>query len=352
MTTHARMSRPSAYTLIEVVVTMAIMATVVIGLGSAFLLSARAAPAAGDPLGLAVDASKALEQISDEIASATLFELADPTRTRFLVADRDNDGTPERIEYAWSGVAGEPLTRSYNSGTAAVVLDEVDDCAFEYTIQSPSVWSGVYTREPEAVLWGIIGLSTFSVEATDTTWLGQSFVPSVSAGALGWFVTKIDLDLSGTGTATYAIEVRRYDAGVVSQEVFASAMVDLSRLGSYEQNNGFVTIDLGQQRLLAPDDEACVILYRVSGSDRMEWGLATALSAQGGTLLYSTNAGANWSTSTFSYRSMAVHGIEVAAGDDGVPADTISAVFVDLTPTRSTLPLRTGVRLPGEAIAP
>lgn len=340
------------YTLVEVIVTLAIMSTVVLGLGSAIMLSARAAPSVNDALGLASDAGRAIEEMTDDLASAVLFESVTATGARFQVADRDNDATNETIEYAWSGVMGEPLTRTLNGGFASVLIDQVDGLAMSYLTSPPSPTSDAYNRSPEEVFWGNTSASSSTADATGMIRLGQSFLPTIQGGALGWIVTSVEMDLSGSGSATYVIEVRSYIGGVVGDTVYASASIRLDQLGEYVGDNGFELIPLGNPVLIAPSDEACVLFYRAKGTGTMRWGLRFAMSAQGGTMLYSSDAGSTWLTSTFSHRALVVYGQQVFAGDAGVPPDLVDAVFVELTVTGETTPMRVGVRLPGGATAP
>ena len=332
--------------------TLAIMSTVVLGLGSAIMLSARAAPSTNDALGLASQASKVIEEMTDDLTGAVLFESANATDARFKVADRDADSIAEVIEYAWSGVAGEPLTRKLNTGSATPIIDQVDALAMTYQTRPPSLDSDAYSRLDEEVFWGNTATFSLPMGATNTNWLGQSFTPTIQGGALGWIVTSIEMDLSGSGSAIYAVEVRSYIGGVVGDTVYGRALIDLSRLADYAGPSTFELIPLDNLALIDPGTSACVVFYRVSGSDSMSWSLRFATPPEGGFLLNSFNAGVSWSTTTFSHRSMAVHGQQIFAGPNGAPLDTVESVSIELTVTGETNPMRVSVRLPGGASAP
>ena len=68
-------------------------------------------------------AADIVSQICDELRYATLVIQQTPQILEFVVADRNADGTAEKIRYEWSGVAGDPLRKTINGGTAVDVLD-------------------------------------------------------------------------------------------------------------------------------------------------------------------------------------------------------------------------------------
>ena len=54
----------------------------------------------------------------------------------FVVTDRTNDGTAERIRYEWSGVPGAPLLKTVNGGTPVALVDSVQDFQISVTTAS------------------------------------------------------------------------------------------------------------------------------------------------------------------------------------------------------------------------
>jgi hypothetical protein len=58
--------------------------------------------------------------------TATAITVTVPDRT-------DANTNPETIRYAWSGVAGAPVTRSYNGGAAVSVVPSVQSFTLEYS---------------------------------------------------------------------------------------------------------------------------------------------------------------------------------------------------------------------------
>jgi len=113
-----------AFTLVELVTAMAVASVLFLALGNAVYIATKALPSKDDPLTSSLQTVQALDQIAGEIESAVYVSQISPTSIAFTVADRDGDGIPERISYSWSGVAGDPLVRTYN-GTTWSVVDSV-----------------------------------------------------------------------------------------------------------------------------------------------------------------------------------------------------------------------------------
>ena len=65
-----------------------------------------------------VQAADVINQISDELRYATVITQQTSQILEFVVADRNNDGTAEKIRYEWSGVAGRsaPQNRQRRDG--------------------------------------------------------------------------------------------------------------------------------------------------------------------------------------------------------------------------------------------
>ncbi len=125
----------AAFTLIEVLVSIAIMAVLVTGIASAIVLATRAADGAGQPAALA-DATRVIDQMTAELAVALSFSERTNTAVTFTVPDRDGDEAPETIRYAWSGVPGDPLTRTYKGGEATAVADNVHQFNLTYLLKT------------------------------------------------------------------------------------------------------------------------------------------------------------------------------------------------------------------------
>ena len=98
----------SAFTLVEVVMSMAIMAVLMAGIASAMLMAGQTLPDADDTSVAVASGSQAVDQIAGDLYCATSFTRRAANEVEFTVDDRNGDEAPELIRYAWSGTPGEP----------------------------------------------------------------------------------------------------------------------------------------------------------------------------------------------------------------------------------------------------
>lgn len=120
-----RVVRARGLTLVELVISMGMMGVLLIAITSSLLIASKALPAnAGTD---ASDSTRALSRLAHELSLATSVVELTPTAITFTLADRGHGAVgPESVRYAWSGVTGDPLTRSYNGGAAQTVADGVN----------------------------------------------------------------------------------------------------------------------------------------------------------------------------------------------------------------------------------
>src|SRR3954470_23841669 len=143
--------RAAAFTMSEMMVAMIASAFLLAGLGSVMFIARQVAyaPTAATRRSKTADI---INQISEELRYATVITQQTAQILEFVVADRNNDGTAEKIRYEWSGVAGDPLRKTVNGATAVDVLTAVN--AFNVTLQQKSKTTTLTTTtdSPEAVL--------------------------------------------------------------------------------------------------------------------------------------------------------------------------------------------------------
>ena len=178
-------------TLVELVVSMAISGLVLVAIASTMLLAGKALPGR-DAAGVTLEAARVADQIAEELHHAICIPEYSATAVTFTVADRNGDGTPEIIRYAWSGNPGDPLTRRYNGGTALGVLDDVQVFNLTYDRKTVTeVYPGPAVEGPEVCLSSYYPASGFGFRISKTAWMGQYFQPSLSGNALSWRVTRV-----------------------------------------------------------------------------------------------------------------------------------------------------------------
>lgn len=113
------------YTLIELIVGMVSSAVLVSGLSSALYISSQALNLDKRPARQSSIATEVLGEMMADLRHAISFSERSSTAVTFQVPDRDGDGQPETIRYAWSGTPGDPLLRQHNNGNVHSVAEDV-----------------------------------------------------------------------------------------------------------------------------------------------------------------------------------------------------------------------------------
>lgn len=186
------------FTLIELVVSMSLVAVLLGGTASAIVLASRAIPADDDPLRAGLNAAYAAEQMADELLVAQSIVQRSPTLVEFTVADRDGDTAAETIRFEWSGTPGDPLTRQYNNGSLRSIAADVGELSlgFDTRIESTTTTSTVTSLSPEIDIasfdgWGGVTPSGFGV--SPTWWVAEYFQITPPAEASTMNIVRVKL---------------------------------------------------------------------------------------------------------------------------------------------------------------
>jgi prepilin-type N-terminal cleavage/methylation domain-containing protein len=203
-------------TLAELSVALAVVATLMVATGSIMILTGRS---------VAITAAQAAEARTDDVLTtfATEHRMAitvterTPTAITFTVADRDGDGVPETIRYAWSGKSGDPLTRQVNGGTPVVIAKDVRK--FNLTTIARTEGAAVPVPEVESTTDDLIysheGGTTGSFALSTTSWCAQSFTAKLArSDATSWRVTQVQImgTRSGSGSGTITVGIYPTDS--------------------------------------------------------------------------------------------------------------------------------------------
>jgi hypothetical protein len=188
----------SGHSLLELIFAMVASAVLLAGLGSVMLVARQVAytPAASSRR---LEASQVANQLADEVRDATFFIAHTAHAIEFVVADRNNDGTAERIRYEWSGTPGDPLNKTVNGGTAIAVLASVQNLQFNYVLNTTTTAVSPSTDSTEVLLasnTSSSGSNAITIGATTSlNFVAQGIPPvaaSAPAGATSWNVTRVD----------------------------------------------------------------------------------------------------------------------------------------------------------------
>lgn len=117
--------------LVELLVAMAMSATVLGGAVAAIGLSGRTFQSAANGI-RSSDTVDALGQMSSDVQLALKITERTSTAMTFWVPDRTGDGAPEQIRYAWGGTDGDPITYSMNGSTPVDIVPDANTFLLEY----------------------------------------------------------------------------------------------------------------------------------------------------------------------------------------------------------------------------
>ena len=189
-----RVLHRSGFTLLELVLSLSVSSILLMAVGSAIMMAAKAVPDPDTPDNETALPARVVADISAELQLAVSFIFRDSDTVEFTVADRSGDKIAETIRYDWSGTAGDPLTRQYNGGPVTNVIAAVKEVGFLYVT---SIVNEQETQESaEVLLDGLVSpLENKAYTIVPSFWVGQYIQPSLPAGALSWTVTRVELQM-------------------------------------------------------------------------------------------------------------------------------------------------------------
>lgn len=109
----------SAFSLVELSVSILIVSLLMLGLMSSIQIVTQASQLVDGPVQETTSLARAVEQMSADLRVAQTFIERSSDAVEFTVADRDGDGNAERIRYQWAAAGDHSLTRtlSYSAGS-------------------------------------------------------------------------------------------------------------------------------------------------------------------------------------------------------------------------------------------
>ena len=194
-----RLGCRGGFTLVELLLSAAILGILAVAMGSAVLIASRAIGNKGgdSTASRSIIASDAVEQLRSDLRTATSFSERQATAATFTVPDRDGDGIQETIRYAWSGISGAPLTRTYNGSAPETLAEDVRAFDIDYLVQSlePPVGSGEQESGERLLISHVDapGGVMRSLLIDRNRMAAQYFKPVLPANAVSWKVTRIQV---------------------------------------------------------------------------------------------------------------------------------------------------------------
>lgn len=185
--------RTAAFSLLEMVLSLTVLAIVFAAVGSVFVLAAKVIPAPGSALASGTEQSRALSRLVEDLETAKFITEHSANSVTMVLDDRTGDGLPDRYRYAWSGKPGAPLTLSIN-GTAPVTVGE-DVQHFVISLgTTPETFSvpATTTTSNEQALYSRITPTEDKHETIDDKHsVGQLIFPSLPPEAISYRITHV-----------------------------------------------------------------------------------------------------------------------------------------------------------------
>jgi len=125
-----------AYTLIEVLLSVGIMAVLMGVMVVSLAVASRALDDGAGPAGRTRRAAEIIEEIDADLAMALSFSERTPSAVTFTVPDRDLDGKSETVRYSWTGPEDGRLLRRLNGGSAIAVAEDVRHFNLTYRLKT------------------------------------------------------------------------------------------------------------------------------------------------------------------------------------------------------------------------
>jgi hypothetical protein len=325
---HPDTIRPRAFTLVEMTLSIAMASLVFAGLTSAMLVAARGA---GTGALNAVDAQRALEIISADIAAATACSGISATSLTLVVPDRTGDGVAETIGYSWSGVAGAPVLRTVNGASANLISGaKAFSLSADTLIQtlpttydtSNEILLASYTTPP--LLGGVISITT-------SGWVGEYIQPSFPSNAVTWSVTRarVKVRAGGSSSDSARIELCNTSGG------FPTTVIDYSIIKETDLPGSLAWRDFAFSNVTGrvPGSAVCLVLQSNSGSNACDvLTQSLSLAIFNTNMVRSNNGGSSWYAPLTQDMLFELYGTYTTAQ----PAKTqtvLSAVHLSLQPS-------------------
>jgi prepilin-type N-terminal cleavage/methylation domain-containing protein len=296
-----------AFTLIEVVMSLLVLAILLAAVEASLVASTKAIPDPKNLTGAITEGAGVVNRFTGELACALSVTEMGTNAIAFTVPDRNGDGTPETIRYAWSGTAGAPLTRQYNAGAVSNVAASVGafNLGYEKTTQP------YYTSSEgaETLVYSFANtLLAQDVDVASDSYPAHYIVPSWPASTLSWRVTRIKIRARTKGGANGRTKVQirtATPAGSPTNRVLDEYLLDESSLDS---NYAWIEIPFANHSGLSATAGVCFVMNWVNDTDSAQIQKNTLSLLSSSKYLRSTNGGSTWSVSGLDNMLIYVYG--------------------------------------------
>lgn len=319
------------FSLVEVMVAIAILTILLLSLGSVVALATKALPPATPPATDTTSTHESLRVLARDLELASTITIATATTLEFRVADRNSDGQPETIRYAWTGSPGDPLLRTYNSDDAEPVVARAQAVSFAYaTVAGTAASAPVSTTSAETLFYS----NNATYDSTKSVATGESYAQTVSpllpSNATSWKLTRVRYiaaaDGTKTGTITLNIRPVSSSTGLPSASVWATeAKLESSLTSSFN----WYTFDASAAPAQPPGGAMAFVLSSANSACQIRYA-STDFPQSGSQLVYQSAVLPVWIPSPDGSMMVEVYGTYVSPVSTSTPVRRVTGVTVTL----------------------
>jgi hypothetical protein len=352
--------------LLEVVISTALLGVVLVSSAHVINVSSRSAESVHERIAPQIDALHIASQMRDELATSTAVTWAGGSSISFAVPDRDNDSLEETVSYHLD--SGQ-LIRTYN-GSAAPMMDAVDDLRFEYRlrISDEDVTETVTDQSAEIVLASHDGYSgqdyyyAYLELAPSQQWAHQFEVTGLPQAAVSFDITRISIrgwkDYFGAHGALFVSMERPISAskGWPDGNVLDQATMDISAMST---SPGWHHLEFSNLDEIPVTDNAFTV--RILADDIADYDVKVVASFvddppgpdDGQQVYWTYNGGSSWTPSSVNHNGdlryyLYGHYNTLLPVTTTVRVTRIIGVQVSLTPQAADVPARRFAQLANE----
>jgi len=312
MTRRPHLSRTRGMTLIELVISVAIMSVLAVACGSAVVLASRAMEISADAVGVP-SPSAASDRVVADMQTALTFTECGSTSATFTVPDRTGDGLADKLRYAWSGTPGDPLTLSCNDGTSVVIAQDVRVLDFSYLTRTLGGSSGPTVQESDEVelifhddVPGAGQIKDRTINKSNAA--GTYFRPTLPTNTLHWKITRAVIMAKQNKGGLYDLHIDICPAGtdrLPTSDTMARCTLQGSSIPS---NWSWVQATYGSLENLDPAQALCLTVGqdpdagKSTAKIRFERKLSQETTTPDAHYVISDDAGATWQMSSKDYK--------------------------------------------------
>lgn len=307
----ARGSKQRGHTLLEMTLSLVLLAMIAASVGSAVMFAAQVTPGEDSPSATLSEDARVIARIAEDISLAKYILEQSETAITIVLSSRSGDGNPDRVRYAWSGKPGDPLTFELNGSEPEILIQAVEVFSLGYTNTAEvSTLPGALAKgDSEIELSASTLTSGSSYYLNQTMALGQRFTPSLSDDAVAYQLSRIALyGSSQTTTGTVQIGITDVEDDAPADQPYATATLGYDKATDAQawHTSSFESSEL----LLSGEEKFISITPDIRDGKSIAFNYQSVL---GTPYSFSSNAGESWGVGPGGSLVHKLYGYEIQA---------------------------------------